>query len=233
MTVGEDRCEKPGAADPHDRYNRAFELAATSRYREARELLEKMVSERPDDVDALVLLGKVEYYLRRYTSSRRRFEHALTYDPGNTPAWFGLQFYRERRRTLVIGLPIALAFVIVLLVAAGAYAGMRSQLRRLDTVSAAVERSISSIEKIETSNDRMSHRLDAIESLLENRMLDIDTRLETFRVESGESAADIRNRLREVSATQSEILTRLRRIERSVVQVLLEQIGRFIPSVMP
>ena len=95
----------------HRAYHIAFELAATKRYPEAREKLLQILGEHPDAVDALVLLGKVEYYLGKKAASRQRFETALTYQPDNLPAWFGLQFYREHR--FAAALAMALALVII------------------------------------------------------------------------------------------------------------------------
>ena len=79
-------------------YRIALELASTLRYKEARGKLKSILLEQPDNVDTLILLGKVEYYLRLFPSSRRRFETALTYYPGNFEAYYGLQYFNERKK---------------------------------------------------------------------------------------------------------------------------------------
>lgn len=79
-------------------YAVAFELASTGRYGEARSKLLEILQHRPAYIDALVLLGKVEYYLKLYRDSKKRFETVLTYEPGNFAAYFGLEYYRERVR---------------------------------------------------------------------------------------------------------------------------------------
>jgi len=84
--------------DVKQEYAAAFELAATNRYREARPKLLEILQNRPGHIDALVLLGKVEYYLKRYSDSRKQFETVLTYEPGNFAAYFGLEYYKERAR---------------------------------------------------------------------------------------------------------------------------------------
>ena len=84
--------------DVKQEYAVAFELASTNRYGEARSKLLEILQNRPAYIDALVLLGKVEYYLKLYRDSRERFETVLTYEPGNFAAYFGLEYYRERAR---------------------------------------------------------------------------------------------------------------------------------------
>ncbi len=81
-------------------YQVALELASALRYEEAGHKLKFILSEHPYNIDALLLLGKVEYYLRLFTSSKRRFETVLTHDPGNFEAYYGLQFFIERERRL-------------------------------------------------------------------------------------------------------------------------------------
>jgi tetratricopeptide (TPR) repeat protein len=102
---------------PEKEYQIALELASTLRYEEAKKKLERILEEQPGNIDALLLLGKVGYYLRRYSSSRAIFETALLYDPENTTAYFGLQFFRERIRNIKNA--VFLASAIFLLIAAG------------------------------------------------------------------------------------------------------------------
>ncbi len=81
-------------------YQSAVDLASELRYEEAREKLKGILSEHPDKTKALILLGKVEYYLHLFKSSRRCFETVLTLDPGNFDAYYGLQFFTERKRRI-------------------------------------------------------------------------------------------------------------------------------------
>lgn len=83
-------------------YRAALNLALEARYREAAVKLSELLREHPQHVPSLILLGKVEYYLRRFSSSRRRFEQALSLEPANPAAWFGLQHYAQRRRTVLL-----------------------------------------------------------------------------------------------------------------------------------
>jgi len=86
-------------------YREALNLALKAQHREAAARLIRLLGEHPQHVPSLILLGKVEYYLRRYSSSRRRFEQALGLEPENPAAWFALQYYSQRKRTaLLLGL---------------------------------------------------------------------------------------------------------------------------------
>ena len=100
--------------DQQDEYAAASELAFTGRYREARDSLKALLQSNPSHVDALILLGKVEYYLGRPAASRRSFEIALWYEPGNMAAFFGIEYHRQRTRSLFLG-----AAVVLLLAAIG------------------------------------------------------------------------------------------------------------------
>ncbi len=79
-------------------YQTALDLASVLQYEESRDKLKRIISEYPDKIEALILLGKVEYYLHLFDSSRRCFETVLTRDPGNFEAYYGLQFFLERKR---------------------------------------------------------------------------------------------------------------------------------------
>jgi len=94
-------------------YKNALELASTFRYREAQEQLTRIIAERPDNIDALLLLGKVEYYLRQFSSSRKRFETVLTYEPANQAAYFGIEYYRERKKRSAIFIFSILAVILL------------------------------------------------------------------------------------------------------------------------
>lgn len=86
--------------DYSSEYQTALKLASSLRYSEAKQKLESVLSGQPDNIDALILLGKVEYYLGYFSSSRRRFETVLTSNPGNFEAYYGLQFFVERKRRI-------------------------------------------------------------------------------------------------------------------------------------
>jgi len=96
-------------------YKTALELASTSRYKEARGKLQELLLDRPGHIGALVLLGKVEYYLRLFASSRSRFETVLTYDSGNLAAYFGLEYFKERKRRLFYLSTLALILITLLI----------------------------------------------------------------------------------------------------------------------
>jgi len=110
-------------------YQIALELASTSRYREAQGVLQRILERGPDDVEALILLGKVEYYLRLYRSSRTRFETALLYEPENVTAFFGVQFYRERTRGRAFAALLAAAVLVLSAVGIGLYLRLHGSLR--------------------------------------------------------------------------------------------------------
>ncbi|MCK5008371.1 MAG: hypothetical protein KAR73_13355 [Spirochaetales bacterium] len=105
MGVEEER-ELSSRMEPHvseqEDYREALSLALKTQYREAAAKLAELLGEHPQHVPSLVLLGKVEYYLRRFSSSRRRFEQVLNLEPENSAAWFGLQYYSQRRRTVLL-----------------------------------------------------------------------------------------------------------------------------------
>ncbi len=92
---------EPHVSEQED-YREALSLALKTQYREAAAKLADLLGEHPQHVPSLVLLGKVEYYLRRFSSSRRRFEQVLNLEPENSAAWFGLQYYSQRRRTVLL-----------------------------------------------------------------------------------------------------------------------------------
>ena len=93
--------EEPNVSE-QEAYREALSLALKTQYREAAAKLIELLGEHPQHVPSLILLGKVEYYLRRFSSSRRRFEQVLSLEPENSAAWFGLQYYSQRRRTVLL-----------------------------------------------------------------------------------------------------------------------------------
>ena len=146
--------------DRPDEYAMARELAVTGRYREARDSLKALLQSDPSRAEALILLGKVEYYLGHPAASRRSFEIALSYEPGNMAAFFGIEYHRQRARRLFLG-----ASVLILLAAIGVAtaflmhrlnSSMRQLDARLDATFAAlfgsVDRSGSAIEELRNAS---------------------------------------------------------------------------------
>jgi len=80
-----------------DLYSTALKQASESHFKKARQNLLKLLNSQPNHIDALILLGKVEFYLKKYKSSQHYFEMALTYNPANMEAYRGLEYYKERR----------------------------------------------------------------------------------------------------------------------------------------
>ena len=132
--------------DQQDECAAASELAFTGRYREAHDSLKALLQHNPSHVEALILLGKVEYYLGHPAASRRSFEIALSYEPGNMAAFFGIEYHRQRTRSLFL-----FAGVVLLLAAIGVAtafvtyrltSSMRQFDARLDATSAALTGSV-------------------------------------------------------------------------------------------
>jgi tetratricopeptide (TPR) repeat protein len=92
-------------------YAAAFELAATGRYKEARTNLLEILQRQPGYIDALLLLAKVQYYLKQYRDSRKCFEMVLTYEPGNFAAYCGLEYYNQRTRNIRFYIVMTAAFI--------------------------------------------------------------------------------------------------------------------------
>lgn len=183
----------------HGTYQKAFELAATKRYPEAREKLLQILGQHPDAVDALVLLGKVEYYLGKKAASRQRFETALTYQPDNLPAWFALQFYREQKFTAALALALALVAIIVLSSAVLLYRGLDDRLNHQTTVQTE-----QLCMELATSTARLATTVDAT----------VDTAIKTITDRSSDEIAllegTILEQLRLFSTDLTELENRLR-----------------------
>ena len=112
-----------------EHYQAALELALNGDYREAQEKLSGLLQEQPRHVQALILLGKVEYYLRRFEASRERFEQALSLEPENPAAFFGLQYYTQRGRTFrLLGL-MGFSLLVLILLATFFFFSMRTTLQ--------------------------------------------------------------------------------------------------------
>jgi tetratricopeptide (TPR) repeat protein len=132
--------------DQQDENAAASELAFTGRYREARDSLKALLQSNPSHVDALILLGKVEYYLGHPAASRRSFEIALSYEPGNTAAFFGIEYHRQRTRSLFLGAAVVLLLAAIGVATAFLTHRLTSSMRqfdgRLDATSAALSGSV-------------------------------------------------------------------------------------------
>ena len=161
--------------DRPDEYAAASELAVTGRYREARDSLRALLQRDPSHVEALILLGKVEYYLDHSVASRRSFEIALSYEPGNMAAFFGIEYHRQRTRRLFLG-----ASVLILLAAIGVATAflmyrLTLSVRQLDAkldatfavLSGSVNRNGSAIEELRKAS--LGEQKDTEKALIEIR----------------------------------------------------------------
>ena len=194
-------------------YRTAIELASTARYSEAREKLRGLLQDRPDHVPALVLLGKVEYYLRRFRSSRRCFETALLYHPQDMSAYFALTFYRERRNRWVL-----LGAVLSLLVALSLsgtilYRSLGSAVREVATHVEALE------ERIAENTDMHLESQETLLAELRRLSEQLDENAEAAelgRVQIQDKLGALTGRLQELVVLQE----RLRRRVLALVQTL-------------
>ena len=118
--------------DQQDEYAAASELAFTGRHRDARDSLKALLQSNPSRVDALILLGKVEYYLGHPAASRRSFEIALSYEPGYMAAFFGIEYHRQRTRSLFLGAAVVLLLAAIGVATAFLTHRMTSSMRQLD-----------------------------------------------------------------------------------------------------
>lgn len=142
--------------DQPDEYATARELAITGRYREARDSLKALLQSDPSHVEALILLGKVEYYLGHPAASRKSFEIALSYEPGNMAAFFGIEYHRQRTRRLFLGASVVLFLAAIGVGTAFLTHRLTSSMRQLDArldaafaaLSGSVDRSGSAIEEL-------------------------------------------------------------------------------------
>ncbi len=199
-------------------YKDALELASTFRYREAREKLLSLTSEKPDHIDALLLLGKVEYYLRLFPSSRKRFETVLTYDPANQAAYFGIEYYKERKKKFtfffssimgVIILAAAVSFLFFSL-SSSFHLGLNILEKRIYEKFEVLE---SSLETYSETQKRIDEKfiLHANELRKLNEMLSryIDSSERYFGDTSGE-LEKLKEKMEALSGNQVELLNRYR-----------------------
>ena len=194
---------KPPPEACGEEYGKALELAATARYREARVKLQGILDTYPDYVGALILLGKVEYYLRRPASSRRCFETALTYEPGNAAAWFGLQFYRERRRSMLLGIVAACLLIAIGLTGAGVYLRLTAEIGTLKNELAGRLAELAGAEEhnavlMEGISNRIDERFDAVSIYMQET---VDA-FASYRSDSKDNIAALETHFREVAAAQ-------------------------------
>ncbi len=210
-------------------------MADTRRYEEARHKLLEILNRQPNHVNALVLLAKVEYYLRLFRSSRQRFETALTYEPGNMSAYFGLQFFTERKRRIGFIVSLASAFLVLLLL--GFVAGTRIDRslaalqqrmnQKLAELAAAVQDSETArlmvAEKMVTETRKLTERL-------ENNALSIVKMLEetenTLELRNAELMRDLSVLTAEQKRVQKD-LTDLASLTRAISREM-EQVKRLL-----
>ncbi len=157
--------------DQQDAYAAASELAFSGRHRDARDALKALLQRDPAHVEALILLGKVEYYLGHAAASRRSFEIALSYEPGNMAAFFGMEYHRQRARSLflVAGIVLLLAAIGVATVfLAHRLASVEHQLdARLGATSIALSGSVNRLGSVveELRNDLLGRQEDTEQAL--------------------------------------------------------------------
>ena len=176
--------------DRTSEYATAHDHALSCRYREAREVLRKILDEEPSHVEALLLLAKVEHYLGHACRSRRCFETALAYDPSNVAAYLGIEHYRRRRRAAaLVACTVALALA-GLAVAAIARRYAAIQLEASAEVMAAVEQLSLSLEDLARAVDEA--RGDAVGTARDSARALAGISAELFRLRRESAALTVR-----------------------------------------
>ena len=212
----------------HESYRNALSLALESRYAEAAAKLLYILREQPQHVPSLLLLGKVEYYLKRFSSSRERFEQVLSVDPQNPAAWFALQFYSQRRRTVwLLG---AAGCFFALLVLLGAFF-LRSLRRDVETDLLAVEQRLGgALLQLEQSlSAQASSRQRSDQALMRHmEALSAELQRDAGRLEAVErrieaSFVELRRRLAEIAEQQMGLHLELRADIRELRSLIGEQ----------
>jgi tetratricopeptide (TPR) repeat protein len=210
----------------HDaNYKTALELASTARYKEAREKLQELLLDRPGHIDALILLGKIEYYLRLFASSRSRFETALTYDSGNLAAYFGLEYFKERKKRLFFLSTLALILITFLISFFFSSALLKRDIiqveksisLKIDTYASASETMEKEILlKLETLFDQLKEAADSIES---------DQEEASYRIEAlNRQVFEQRSRQTQILA-DADLLTRMISLEIEELKQRLETLS--------
>ena len=175
-------------------YQVALKLASALRYEEAGQKLKFILSEHPDNMDALILLGKVEYYLRLFPSSKRRFETVLTHDPGNFEAYYSLRFFTERKRRLWTITAWLTSVFLLLFIALFLYISIRSSFDRFEESFTEQSRYYLELEKELSDSmlcisDNLDQYVDDLDRLKENTELGIE--------KLGESLGDLDYKMEE------------------------------------
>ncbi|MCK5672978.1 MAG: hypothetical protein KAH95_06365 [Spirochaetales bacterium] len=173
--------------DYSSEYQMALELASSLRYPEAKQKLESILSDQPDNIDTLILLGKVEYYLRFFPSSKGRFETVLTLDPGNFEAYYGLQFFVERKKRFWTITAWLASIFLLLSIAVFLNTSIRNGLDRFEEGFTAQSRYYLELEK--ELSDRMlglSDNLDQYAGSLDNLEESLRSGMEVFKKQIGD-----------------------------------------------
>lgn len=192
-----------GEATRDDGYAAAHELAATGRYREARECLAALLQRDPADVEALVLLGKVEFYLRHAASSRRCFETALAYEPGNMAAFFGLEYFRQRSRWLLAAASMLLLCIAV--AGAGALLAWRLE-AAMRQLGSSVDATVT--ERVEAGSAALSASLEGIASDVKQ----LRAASESDRAATGKSLSDLAAELQKLRRGNASLHAEIERL---------------------
>lgn len=196
-------------------YRNALGLALESRYAEAAAKLLEILREQPQHVPSLLLLGKVEYYLKRFSSSRARFEQVLSLEPQNPAAWFALQFYYQRRRTVWLLGAAGCFFAILVLLGAFFLHSLRREVendllaveQRLSGALLELEQSLSAQESSRQSSDQaLMRRMEALSAELQRDA----GRLEAVERSVETAFSELRGRLAEIAEQQSALHLELR-----------------------
>ncbi len=196
-------------------YREALSLALKTQYREAAARLSELLREHPRHVPSLILLGKVEYYLRRFSSSRRRFEQALSLEPENPAAWFGLQYYAQRRRTVlpfgVLGISVGALVLIGALFFNSLRQSIESDLKGMEEHLAGrllqVERLVAGeAEAREHIDEALLNNAEGLSEALER----YGSSLEALESRIDTAFASVNGRLEELSDLQTELHSELR-----------------------
>jgi len=214
--------------DQEKAFKDALELASTFRYSEAQEKLLSLIAEKPDYVDALLLLGKVEYYLKLFSSSRKRFETVLTYEPANQAAYFGIEYYKERNKKfgffiscllgiiLLAGAAVVLSFSLNSSFHQGLSSLEKSIYNKLEVLESSLQLHSGTQEKIDEKLILQTKELNELNELL---IRYIDSSESCFEDTTGDLA-----RLREKMEALSNDQVRLLRNYRELLKLFNQQI---------
>jgi tetratricopeptide (TPR) repeat protein len=190
--------------DRQTEYAAASELALSGRFREARDSLKALLQDNPAHVEALILLGKVEFYLRHTAASKQCFETALTYEPGSTAAFFGMEYHRRRARLLFL-------IVCVVLLLASIAAATAFLTHRLPEATGRLDvRLDSSRAALSGSLDRVWKEVEELRALSRGKEERTQQALSEIRIEL--------NRLRQGNAGLLQEVENLRRATSAVNQ---------------